>query len=585
MPPFITQSQVMGYLEGATSDAMDFYLNNGSIHFNTEVTWISFDDETNLFEVEVIDFNDQSEEKIGTYDKVILAVGQHTSHYSPEDIIAKLNATDGQSPKFNKPAIHSSEIHSLGENIVGKKFLFIGAAYSAEDLALSFIKRGAEHIYITSNSEVAFPVDSVASWPMEKVTLLHRTEIKEVLGHNKLRMGRMDLTTTLEQRIAEKYYNRKHENFVLEDIDAIIFCTGYTYDFNVMLSQNLLPSSPSYYDGETNYYIDNGWINTEMENDRDWEGWENLYNRSVFDPENGFPLPSETDFHSCGNPIHANHGGDLWVDPSRKVLGTYNHQLISNPGIFFFIDQSEEPLANIDISAALIVKSITGDVPTPATKAERFERRIADMLGWIRHSRVSRSHLDNTFYEALTESSMEAEKENHPPYSLLYHYFRMFLMAKEAGHSAGSFIVEVTESNNETPNYKTLSKKDCHRIENYRFEGLWYGNDDAVRIYTFSDKGLVYLKQQLDYRKSRENVKEQGGNATFRDIIYDSYQSVYTGTKPRPFSKLWIEVDDILGDNIEGDVRTVEKSQSASKVVGEECIGPTKNQSCPHSEL
>lgn len=54
MPSYITRQQVLGYIEGATNDVIDAYTNNGSIRFDTEVAWIDFDAETNLFQVESI---------------------------------------------------------------------------------------------------------------------------------------------------------------------------------------------------------------------------------------------------------------------------------------------------------------------------------------------------------------------------------------------------------------------------------------------------------------------------------------------------------------------------------------------------
>jgi len=34
-------------------------------------------------------------------------------------------------------------------------------------------------------------------------------------------------------------------------------------------------------------------------------------------------------------------------------------------------------------------------------------------------------------------------------------------------------------------------------------------------------------------------------------MYYESYQSAYTGTRQKGFSKLWMDIDDILGDDYE----------------------------------
>jgi cation diffusion facilitator CzcD-associated flavoprotein CzcO len=54
MPSYITRQQVLGYINGVTKDALETYTNNGSIIFDTKVSWIDFDKTTNLFSVESV---------------------------------------------------------------------------------------------------------------------------------------------------------------------------------------------------------------------------------------------------------------------------------------------------------------------------------------------------------------------------------------------------------------------------------------------------------------------------------------------------------------------------------------------------
>lgn len=60
MPAYLTRQQVFGYLEGATGDVIDKYTiysenhDHGSIVFDTEVSFVDFDKETELFSVSTV---------------------------------------------------------------------------------------------------------------------------------------------------------------------------------------------------------------------------------------------------------------------------------------------------------------------------------------------------------------------------------------------------------------------------------------------------------------------------------------------------------------------------------------------------
>ena len=60
MPAYLMRQQVLGYLEGATEDVVDKCTihsqdhDHGSIVFDTEVAYVDFDDETELFAISTI---------------------------------------------------------------------------------------------------------------------------------------------------------------------------------------------------------------------------------------------------------------------------------------------------------------------------------------------------------------------------------------------------------------------------------------------------------------------------------------------------------------------------------------------------
>ena len=127
------------------------------------------------------------------FDKVIFVTGLNNVPNIPAREIEILK---GESIPFEGAVIHSSRVKSLWADIRSKNFLFVGAAYSVEELTLSFIKRGPNHIYVVSRTEQnVYPIGATASWPMDRLTLFMRTEIKEVLDDNKLRMGRRAITS------------------------------------------------------------------------------------------------------------------------------------------------------------------------------------------------------------------------------------------------------------------------------------------------------------------------------------------------------------------------------------------------------
>jgi cation diffusion facilitator CzcD-associated flavoprotein CzcO len=585
MPSFITRHDVLGYMEGATNEAIETYTRNGSIHFNTYVSWVEFNKTTNMFYVESLPSEEigwdgtlcarrrcfrlllplcQSYRNAYTFciwfivtaatnptfhvnladgvltpnvvdpnvvehhfDKILLATGTEQWPNIPEREAELLNSTN-----IDIPVLHSSQIKQLGGDIIGKNFLFIGSAYSAEDLALSFIKRGANHIYVTTRSDNAYPVLSTSSWPMDKVTIFPRTEIKGVLTDNRLKMGRMELEEETAKQISEEFYDQAYNDFVLTDIDAIVFCTGYYYGDSIL-----------------EYNMDNdGYDHLNLDSLE-------LYHPKDFNPEEGRSLPSETLLNSCNDPIHANDGTliiDHQMQASRELSGTYNHHVIGNPGFFLHHNRYDSPLFSLDIQSAFILKVMIGDIPTPDTTDEMINKNTVRSLQWLRNSSDERYLFDEMYAYALNRKKYKTNSENFRPYSLLYPYFLLLLDAKKAGHPAGSFLVEKDPLEAETTTGG--STPDCWDLTQLRFED----EIGLTPVWGFSEKGLVMADIFIRYYLSHSEIPK-GTNKTFRDVHHGAYRSIHTGTKSMQFSKLWIEIDDILGDVDGQNISTVEE--------------------------
>mmetsp|Transcript_24010 Transcript_24010/g.56670 ORF Transcript_24010/g.56670 Transcript_24010/m.56670 type:complete len:697 (-) Transcript_24010:147-2237(-) len=529
MPSYITRPDVLGYIEGATKDAIEFHTNAGSILFDTEVNWIDFNETTKKFSLA-----DSDEWDITRYfDKVVMATGTEYRPVIPDremKLLKGSNETTGTIPVFDKPVVHSSQIKSLGGDIAGKNFLFIGASYSAEDLALSFIKRGANHIYVTSRSHNSYPISETAHWPMDKLTHIYRAEIKEVLEGNKLRIGRMEFASEIERDIAKTYYNQTHNDFLLEGIDAVIFCTGY--HINEEITAKKLFGYPE--------------SNPAVKTNVDASHWPNIYDPADFDPASGRVLPSETDRNSCGRPNHDNNGmlradPDDYIDNLRE--GSYNHHLVTNTGFFWTGAMYDTPLLNLDIQAAFILKVMTGDIPTPDTEEEMHRLRSRSMAEWLRHSWNVRSLKDPVFMNAVSMDLFNVS-DWHRPYEWGYSFFRLFSEAREAGHPAGSFIFEIDDDDAEEEEPPDV---DCFSFEWMRFRNVDGPSGSADSTWGFTDRGVSFMKQYACSSLGHMRIP-WGTNETFRDQHFPDYESVYTGTKSVPFSKLWMDIDDVLGD-------------------------------------
>lgn len=438
-----------------------------------------------------------------------------------------------ESIPFEKKIIHSSQVKSLrGADILGKHILLIGSSFSAEDLALNFIKRGASHIYVAARSEYG-AIAYHESWPMDKLTVLMRTEVKKVLENNRLRMGRQNIVSPVIQKIVDQFYAKHwdghlyngNSEFVLEGINVIVFCTG----FSPYIGDEILADSLK------QHHL------FELDVDEDY--WPNIYDPEIFDPDNGKVLPSETEENSKGSPIHANNGM-LRADPQARPheyysynhFGTYNNQLINNPGIFFHAEQFEVPLFDIDIHSAFILKVMLGKISSPITKEDMIWARSKELAENLRHHISYRLDADYDFAEAFLLKSYEEEGfRKDCMYSDAYSWFKLLSRAKAAGHPAGNMLMKVEDLDN----YKGVQA-----------DGNFIFHDEVSlegKHWTFSKQGLQLVQMFKDSELDRVSMKE-GTNETFRDYLPGSLRSIHTGTRPRRFSSLWLEVDDLLGD-------------------------------------
>ena len=463
---------------------------------------------------------------------------------------------------------------------------------------------------MTTRSDSGYPVTVTSSWPMNKLTIFYRTEIKSVIdsgdgsnSNNNLQMGRMDIPSGTSKEILDYYNNHtintNYANNILENIDAVIFCTGYVTD------EDILSSKLNIYNYEKeapyNYYLNPDLVqpsSSSSEQGRDNPNyWPNIYDTTKF---GNVELPSETNHNRCGGYSFTNSNKDddvehdhtpvLRADPSiglwhHQYLGLYNNHLIHNPNFYKHRVESDTPLLGLDISSAFILKVMIGDIDedttntntdtntnTKMTKDEMFIENSREMFHYIRHSRTTRYIQDEIFRNAYDKlyfvNDIFANDEAMCVYDHGYPVFKLFLKAYIAGHPAGSMIMKINDgsvNNNNTDTDTDMATdyyydKDGRRpvyTDRYGYNNNDNDDDNDDDVFhdfhkgskwTFSDRGMKFLNFTRDSGRSREDIP-LNTNLTFRDMYYEkSFESMYTGIKPRKFSKLWLDIDDIVGD-------------------------------------
>jgi len=613
----------------------------GSIQFNTEVTLIDtynedddddydYDDDdddeeeeeeeeekervynnnkNNKFEIHVTKVIDHSASagSIGKssttnsvyydFDKVIVATGMYNQMSIPYRELVILtqqqysnnnnNSNNKVLLKYDGHILHSSQVNQLQQRtITNKRFLFIGSSYSAEDLALSFLKRGAAHIYITTRSNTySSRVEVIKSWPMDKVSILTATEIKNVVtttttsssstsssssnisNNNKsLRMGPVNDDYDDDDDFDEEEEDIEKE-FILEDIDAVIFCTGYEKDFGFIVNE-LRDDDNDYSDDANGSNIVSSYTN-----------WPNIY-----DPMYG-PIPSALNSNRCATtdytttqPFYANPINN----PHNKNPFLYNGHILSNPSMFYLRDAvGISALLEIDINAAVIVKAIIDEnddenknnnemIPKNKDNNKEIQRQqqlrqgqqqlrelSIEMFHDVRNLGITdvgnderdAAELDLQVSAGCNQTTLEKVME----YSLGYLVYKLGVTAKKGNHSAQSLIVEINNNNydNNDDDCKINNDNEDDDDNDNVCSSYVYAdiNDDSYNsnntriMYKLSKRGMLFLQMTLDEYRSIYDI-EKGTNQTFRDQNYHSFQSIYTGTQSTNFPTLWMNMDD-----------------------------------------
>jgi len=283
-------------------------------------------------------------EEFKIFDKCVWMGGMNGIPYTPTKLVNLFK--DGG---FKGSIIHSSDTTNFKKDVENKRILIVGGGYSAEDLAIMAIKEGVSRVYCTFRGDTEKEMTWTTRWPYDKVETHSMNTIVKVEGS----------TVTLEAVFKDYYeddYKRyteeeKPDKTVLNDIDTVIFCTGYEPNLN-MLDQLLRDA----YDGDDD-------SDCGLTMPKDWKMEDTKAAEAILGKDHKLIKPSKTvypsdDFANC------------WYDLYRGCV------LIENPNMMYSLNNfSDTPLMETDITAWMLARYVTGQKALPSADEMHEENK------------------------------------------------------------------------------------------------------------------------------------------------------------------------------------------------------------------
>lgn len=453
--------------------------------FNIEVQSVDWNAQTNKFDV--VSMNSllgtiTSE----TYDQCIWAAGENGKPKIPHSMVTMFR--DGG---FTGRIIHSSDTSNFEDDVKGKRVLLIGGSYSAEDLALTAIKVGADMIYISSRQNDNI-VTWTSDWPYDKVIVLAQMQPVQVKNCGKcIQFSKVDemhggvfVVSTEDEEIG-KFDETQTE---ICDIHTIIFCTGYDCN-NSMLSEEL----------KKPFKIIQSPFSYPLIIPKDWR----------MDETN---LPEHLQGVEPGN--------CLWVGSHITYPDLYKGTLIDNPNMKYLLGEHYFPLLTIDANAWLLASICTGQYVLPSP-IEQCKLNEATALQEMAKFPLIRYKMDSNFYHHYNSTW------NNFPEDIQEECWREF------EDSIFDYILR---------NYAQVMQDGNYPLNIGTIDGL---NDLG--------KSLVQM-DGLDYEhRLIENTADhvEGKWRTFRDCNNSSeFKSLVTGMQAVPLKMKWMDISDANDINL-----------------------------------
>ena len=456
LPMYMPRQLILDYmLARCTKDNPNFFDN---VKFNTSVKSVNYDQEMAKFVVETVDLETQ-EITTAYFDKCIWAAGNNGKPKIPESISDKLS-----SGEFKGTVMHSSETGSDFDKCVkGKKILIVGDSYSAEDLTLEAIKLGVEQVDILSRTGIGMAYYT-GSWPRDCVNVHYAYKPTGVTNDGR--------GIVLSNGSTDK---------ILDEVDTVIYGTGYLMNMD-MLHPSLRPQlSGPYF---TEYEIDK----------QNWKMPKNALSKEFED----IPL------------------GKI-LEPPFVRPDIYRSQLMSNPNMMFFLERTDAPLFDLDITAWLMMAHIMGDLPLSSVR-EMKQFNLETLLEALQDP-LCRGYDDENY-----KNRWWAVNGDHWSYN--FYDNRIIQMNQQYTDLQYRLLAR------DMVDAKYPLHIGTHKKLNTKGEALVEFNHVCG-----------YARYDLDWKSPESSWR------TFRDCDPTKCYSILTGTRAVPLKSHWLDLE---GDGIDG---------------------------------
>lgn len=201
-----------------------------------------------------------------------------------------------------------------------------------------------------------------------------------------------------------------------------------------------------------------------------------------------------------------------------STLDVYRGHLISNPNMMFFIDNAENPILEIDITAWLLLAHMMGDITLPSQhQMIEYNMKLAlDLLDdpfWRCHD----ANFKKRWWD-VDEEHWSNDTSDRRMYTMLKNYY-----------------------------IKDIQKlaRDCFDAKYPLQIGTYEGLNEVGKALVEFNLVDSYYRYDLDEESSEASWK------TFRDCDPSSkIYSVITGTKAVPLKGRWLDIDEECKEDI-----------------------------------